>query len=143
MISNRKGIQMNQKDHEANVEKGTCKYCFGAEVAYEMKSCPLCKEHSPYIPITQAVEMLLKRGYRLYAIRLLTDILEWSISRAKEYCNNLHVKAEVSYAKPIDDLIEELAKGGNPMQAIKIIREQSGWGLKQAREYFELMYYKT
>lgn len=134
---------MSQKEYELNSEKGTCKYCFGGQVTQKMQVCPFCKEHAPYIPVTQGVKLLLRKGYRLYATRLLADIYGWSLPQAKEHIDNLQIKAEASYASPIDDLIEELAKNSNPMHAIKMIREQSGWGLKEAKEYFELMYYEV
>ena len=135
---------MNQNYKEASSNKGTCKYCFLGAIDQHADICPYCKGHYPFMPLEEAVRNLLQRGYRLYATRLLTNVNQWSIKKAKEYCDELDIEIEPSYARPIDDLIEELATTGKIMQAIKMVRDQcpveSSWGLIKAKEYVEVMY---
>lgn len=132
------------KEHKKKFNKGTCKYCSVVVIDQDTETCPYCKNKDPFIPLEEAVTNLLQRGYKLYAIRLLTNANQWNIEKSKEYCDKLNIKAESSYARPIDDLIEELACNGKVMQAIKMVRDQcpveSSWGLMRAKEYVELMY---
>ena len=138
---------MNHKDHKTTFNKGTCKYCSVVVIDQHLDICPYCNSSNPFIPLEDGVIALLKQGYRLYAIRLLTNANQWDIKTAREYCEKLYVKTSASYARPIDDLIEELARSGQIMQAIKMVRDQcpveSSWGLKQAKEYVEIMYLTT
>jgi len=132
------------KKQNDEVQQGTCKYCSLVAIDQDAEICPICKKHDPFIPLEEAVLNLLRRGYRLYATRLLTNVNQWSIKKAKEYCDKLNIKMDPSYARPVDDLIEELALGDKVMHAIRMVRgecpAESSWGLKQAKEYVELMY---
>jgi hypothetical protein len=133
-------MKMN-KGYDKNSIKGASKYCFSVILKQHTKTCLNCKNIDPFIPLEDAVVNLLKKGYKLYAIVLLTEVNQCDIRKAKEHCDKLNIEAEVSYAAPIDDLIESLALNGNVMQAIKMVRgHQNYWGLKEAKEYVELMY---
>jgi hypothetical protein len=113
---------MNQGDKKVRSIKGACKYCSSVILKQNTKKCPKCNNIDPFIPLEDAVINLLKRGYKLYAIALLTEAYQWDIKKAKEHCEELNIKVEISYAAPIDDLIENLALNGKVMQAIKMVR---------------------
>ena len=122
---------------------GACKQCSSGPIEQDAAICPFCGRSAPYAPAEEAVVALLKRGYLMHAVELLTQVRKWTIARAKGYCDGLDVERETTIAAPLDDLINDLATGRDGsgyIQAIKWVRGQtSHWGLKQAKEYVDLL----
>lgn len=97
--------------------------------------------------INGKIKLLIKRGYKIEAIKLVRQLSGKGLKEAKEFVESLErgENPSINITEPgaikledsIDQEVLTLLKEGKKIEAIKLVRLKTNAGLKEAKDYID------
>jgi len=105
--------------------------------------CSHCGVPCPSQPVEEALRDFLSDGNLLFAIRLLTRLHGWSITQAKQHCDQLNITRRPHGEPNVHEIVTKWITSGDPRRyayAVRLLRAKTKWGPREVGEYLNVMY---